>query len=77
MKPVCEIVVEELKPLQASGIAPAGDPALLFNLIRVASGGILALALEIKDTSGIDFSESENVDALADMIIDIFLPGGK
>jgi AcrR family transcriptional regulator len=77
LKPVCEIVVEELKPLQASGIAPAGDPALLFNLIRVASGGILALALEIRDTSGINFSESENVDALADMIIDVFLPGGK
>jgi len=74
LKPVCEIVVEELKPLQESGIAPPGDPALLFNLIRVSSGGILALALEIKGTSGIDFSESRNVDALADMIVSIFLP---
>lgn len=75
LKPLCEAVVAELKPLQESGIAPAGDPALLFNLIRVTSGGLLALALEIKATSGIDFDDSEDVDALAEMIIRIFLPG--
>jgi len=75
LQPLCEAVVEELKPLQASGVAPAGDPALLFNLIRVTSGGLLALALEIKATSGIDFDEPEHVDALAEMIIRIFLPG--
>jgi AcrR family transcriptional regulator len=75
LKPLCEAVVEELKPLQASGVAPAGDPALLFNLIRVTSGGLLALALEIKATSGIDFDEAKHVDALAEMIIRIFLPG--
>jgi hypothetical protein len=74
LKPVCEIVVEELKPLQEAGIAPAGDPALLFNLIRVSSGGILALALEIRGTSGIDFRQTRNVDALADMIVSVFLP---
>ena len=74
LKPVFELVVQELRPLQEEGIAPDGDPALLFNLIRVASGGTLALALEIKDTSGIDFDQSENVEALADMIVQIFLP---
>ena len=75
LKPVFEAVVKEIRPLQDAGIAPAGDPALLFNLIRVASGGTLALALEIKDTSGIDFDEQENVEALADMIVRVFLPG--
>lgn len=75
LRPVFEVVVQELEPLQAQGIAPPGDPALLFNLIRVSSGGILALALEIKDTSGIDFERTENVDALADMIVNVFLPG--
>lgn len=75
LKPVFEAVVKEIKPLQDAGIAPAGDPALLFNLIRVASGGTLALALEIKDTSGINFDEEENVEALADMIVQVFLPG--
>ncbi len=75
LKPVFEAVVEELVPLQESGIAPPGNPALLFNLIRVASGGLLALSLEIKGTSGLDFSDPQNVDALADMIVNVFLPG--
>lgn len=75
LKPVFEAVVKEIKPLQDAGIAPAGDPALLFNLIRVASGGTLALALEIKDTSGINFDDEANVEALADMIVRVFLPG--
>lgn len=77
LKPVYEAVVEELIPLQERGIAPPGDPALLFNLIRVSSGGILALSLEIKDTSGIDFSDQECVDDLADMIVNVFLPGSE
>jgi len=75
LQPLSETVVIELKLLQESGIAPAGDPALLFNLLRVTSGGILALATEIKATSGIDFDQPENVDALAEMIVSIFLPG--
>jgi hypothetical protein len=61
--------------LQERGIAPPGNPALLYNLIRVTSGGILALALEIKGTSGIDLGERKNIDQLANMIIEIFLPG--
>lgn len=75
LKPVYEVVVQELEPLQEKGIAPPGDPAMLFNLIRVSSGGTLALALEIKDTSGIDFEQTDNVEALADMIVAVFLPG--
>lgn len=75
LQPLSKAVVEELKLLQESGIAPPGDPALLFNLLRVTSGGILALSAEIKATSGIDFDKAENVDALAEMIINVFLPG--
>ena len=74
LRPVYEAVVAELEPLQREGIAPSGNTALLFNLIRVASGGILALALEIKDTTGLDLEQQENVDALADMIVAVFLP---
>ncbi len=77
LRPLYLSVVEELRPLQESGIAPAGDPALLFNLIRVTSGGTLALALEIRDTSGVDFDQDENVEALADMIVRVFLPGSE
>lgn len=75
LRPVYEVVVRELETLQELGIAPPGDPGLLFNLIRVSSGGMLALGLEIRDTSGIDFGDPANVEALADMIIDVYLPG--
>lgn len=75
LRPLSEAVVGELEALQEKGIVPPGDPALLFNLIRVTAGGILALATEIKATSGIDFDDPKNVDALAEMIIRIFLPG--
>lgn len=75
LRPLYQTVAAELAPLQAAGIAPAGNPALLFNLIRVASGSTLALALEIRATSGVDFDDDANVQALADMIIRIFLPG--
>ena len=60
--------------LQRQGIAPPGDPALLFNLIRVSAGGLLALSNELKGTSNIDLTKQSTVDALADMIIAVFLP---
>jgi len=75
LRPIYETVVAELEPLQAAGIAPQGDPALLFNLIRVASGGTLALSVEIRDTSGVDFNNEATVEALADMIVRAFLSG--
>ena len=75
LRPIYQTVVDELIPLQETGIAPPGDPALLFNLIRVTSGGTLALGLEIRSTSGVDLDDPETVEALADMIVDVFLPG--
>jgi hypothetical protein len=70
-----EVVVEDIRDLQERGVAPAGDPALLFNMIRVSSGALLALALEIKGTSNIDLEQPGQLDALAEMIIRVFLPG--
>ena len=75
LRPLYKEVVKSLKELQELGIAPAGDPALLFNMIRVSAGGLLALALEIKGTSDIDFDDAGELDALADMIVRVFFPG--
>jgi hypothetical protein len=44
-------------------------------MIRVTSGGLLALAQEIKGTSGVDLEAPGVVDELADMIIRVYLPG--
>jgi TetR/AcrR family transcriptional regulator len=75
LRPLFEIVVQSLRELQELGIAPPGDPALLFNMIRVSAGGLLALSEEIKETSNIDLNSKDALDELADMIIRCFLPG--
>ena len=77
LKPLFELVVTSLRELQELGIAPPGDPALLFNMIRVSAGGLLALAVEIKGTSNIDLNSDAALDELADMIIRCFLPGDE
>ena len=61
--------------LQDLGVAPAGNPALLFNMIRLSSGGLLALGNELKVSSSIDIDDSETLDQIAEMVIRVFLPG--
>lgn len=75
LKPLFDQVVTYLRKLQHLGVCPAGDPALLFNMIRVSAGGLLALSLEIRGTSGINFDEQGKLDELADMIIRAFFAG--
>ena len=75
LKPLYDLVVEPLARLQQLGIAPAGSPALLYNMIRVTAGGLLALSLEIKGTTGLDLEDHAQRDELANMIIGVFFPG--
>lgn len=75
LRPLYEAAVEDIEVLQQRGVAPPGDPALLFNMIRVASGGLLAQSLELKGISGLDLDQPGQLDALADMIVSVFLPG--
>lgn len=75
LKPLYQMVASELIKLQEIGIALRGSPALLYNMIRVSAGGLLALSLEVKGTSGINFEDEAQRDELANMIIGAFLPG--
>ena len=75
IRPLFDAAVAEFEVLQERGVAPAGNPKLLFNMVRVSSGALLALSLEFKGTSGIDMNQPGRLDELADMIINIFLPG--
>ena len=43
-------------------------------MIRVSAGGLLALGLEVKGTSNIDFDSDGALQELSDMIIQCFLP---
>jgi len=75
LKPLFEATFGLLEELQKLGVAPPGDPALLFNMIRLSSGGLLALGNELKASSGIDVDSPETLNAIAEMIIKVFLPG--
>lgn len=75
LRPIYGEVVGYIEALQQQGVAPVGNPALMFNMIRVCAGGLLALSLEIRATSGVDFDADGALDELGDMIIRCFLSG--
>jgi len=75
LKPLYQQVVGSLQKLQELGVSPSGNPALLYNMIRVSAGGLLALGLEVRGTSELDFESEQQRNELADMIIRVFLPG--
>ena len=75
LKPLFDATFGMLVELQKLGVAPPGDPALLFNMIRLSSGGLLALGNELKASSGIDVDSPETLDAISELITKVFLPG--
>ena len=75
LKPMFDATAIMIEELQRAGVAVQGNPMLLFNMIRLSSGGLLALANEIKVSSGIDVESDETLDEISDMIVNVFLPG--
>lgn len=75
LKPLFDATAIMIEELQKAGVAVQGNPMLLFNMIRLSSGGLLALANEIKASSGIDVESDETLDEISDMIVSVFLPG--
>ncbi len=75
LKPFFDATFALLEELQAIGVAPQGNPRLLFNMIRLSSGGLLALGNELSKSSGIDVEREETLDEIADMVVEVFLPG--
>ena len=75
LRPLFETTFSMIEELQRIGVAPQGNPRLIFNMIRLSSGGLLALGNELRESSGIDIESDETLDEIADMIVRIFLPG--
>ncbi len=76
LKPIADAAKLNILELQQRGLAPAGNPAMIYNMIRVSTGGLIAIALELKSTSDIDLDSEETLDQLTDLIVRVFLPGG-
>ena len=75
LKPLFGVCIEMLRKLQHLGVAVPGDTALLFNMIRLSSGGLLALANELHGSSGLDVEDPNALNDITEMIIRVFLPG--
>jgi AcrR family transcriptional regulator len=75
LKPFFDTTFHMLEQLQALGVAAPGNPRLLFNMIRLSSGGLLALGNELRSSSGIDIDDPATLDEIADMVVSVFLPG--
>ena len=75
LRPLASTAAAYIVELQEKGVAPSGDPHIIYNMIRVSSGTLIALALELKLSSNIDIESEETLDELADLIVRIFLPG--
>ncbi len=75
LRPICEGASKYIVELQEKGVTPAGDPALIYNMLRVCSGGLIALSQELKITSNIDLQSQASLDGLTDLIVRAFLPG--
>jgi hypothetical protein len=77
LQPLFEEVDKALTSLQKIGVVPEGSTALLFNMIRVCAGGLIALKLELKETSNIDLDCDDQITELGDLIIRVFFPGDQ
>ena len=75
LQPFFDATFAMLTELQALGIAVPGNPRLLFNMIRLSSGGLLALGQELNASSGFDVNDDATLDEIAEMIVNVFLPG--
>ena len=75
LNPLADGASRYIADLQDRGVVPAGDPLIIYNMIRVSSGTLIALALELKNTSGIDIEDPRRLDELTDLIVRVFLPG--
>jgi AcrR family transcriptional regulator len=75
LRPISEGASKYIAELQEKGVTPSGNPALIYNMLRVCSGGLIALSQELRITSNIDLESQTSLDELTNLIVRAFLPG--
>ena len=75
MQPFFDATVGHIRTLQEIGVAPAGNPAMLYHMIRISAGGMLAVSQLLVGTSKIDLDSEDTREELVQMIVRVFLPG--
>lgn len=69
------IAKPDLEALQAAGVAPKGNVAILFNMLRMTGGAIFALSYEIEKTTKFDILTPEAIEEVISMMTNTFLSG--
>ena len=75
LSPLAAAASSHIRDLQDKGVAVSGDPLIIYNMVRVCSGTLIALGLELRNSSDIDLDSQEKLDELAELIVRVFLPG--
>jgi AcrR family transcriptional regulator len=75
LQPFFEATVGQIRELQKIGVAPAGNPAMLYHMIRLSAGGMFALGNMLRGTSQIDVDSAATRDELVEMIVRVYMPG--
>ena len=77
LKPFFKATVGQIEELQKLGIAVQGNPAMLYHMIRLSAGGMLALETMLLGTSDIDLQSDETLDELVTLILKVYFPGSS
>ena len=74
LRPMFRRVHADIRELQDRGIVPDGNPALVFNMIRMAAGGLVSRSLEVQRTSDVELQAAATLEEITELIINVFLP---
>jgi len=75
LQPFFEANVARISELQELGVMPAGDPAMLYHMIRLSATGMLAIKHLLHGTSSIDLDTEKTREELVEMIVCVYMPG--
>lgn len=75
LRPLVTRMTADMRELQKQRVAAHGHAALLVNMIRVIAAGLPALRHELKKNSNVDLLSSSGIDAMAELVVSVFLPG--
>lgn len=75
LRPLVTTMTADMRELQKQRVAAHGHAALLVNMIRVIAAGLPALCHELKKNSNVDVASGSGIDAMAELVVSVFLPG--
>lgn len=75
LRPLVTAMTTDIRELQKQRVAAHGHAALLVNMIRLIAAGLPALRYEVKKSSNVDLQSIAGIDAMAELVVSVFLPG--